>query len=376
MKITCPRDSLLTACQLVSAATAARTTKPILSNIKATAEDDGLRLVAYDTEVGIRYELRGIDVARAGSSVLPIKELTRILQESKDDSISLDADANGIRAKVGSSKFDLRTYPVDEFPDIPVFDDGGRYHEISAGVLRTMIRRAAFAADKKDSGGRYALTGVLWEAEGKVARLVATDTKRLAMCEGPASLYGPPESTRGSHLVPSKAIGLLERNLTDDGELVRVGLRPNEAMFQTERAMIYTRLVEGRYPPYREVLAQARKQATVKVPLPVESFLARVRQAAILTDDESKRVDMGFEPGKIVMETRGAEVGSSEIEMPLPEYDGPEVKIAFDPQYLIEFLRVMEGETTITLDMSDGSKSALFRCGDEYVYLVMPLADR
>ena len=374
MKVTCQRDGLLTACQLVSAAVAARTTKPILSNIKATAEGDRLTVVAYDTEVGIRYELRGILVGRPGSAILPITQLTQILRESSDDDLSLDADDNGTKVKVGTSRFELPAYPVDEFPDIPTFDDEGRYHEVTAGVLRTMIRRTQFAADKKDSGGRFALTGVLWEAEGKTARLVATDTKRLAMCEGAAVLYGPPEATKGSHLVPSKAIGLLERNLIDDGELVRVSLRPNDALFQTERAMIYTRLVEGRYPPYRDVIGQARKSATVKVALPVDAFLSRVRQAAIMTDDDSKRVDMTFGDGKIVMKARGAETGSSEVEMPLADYDGPEVQIAFDPQYLVEFLRALESEATVTLDMSDGTKSALFRCGDGYLYLVMPLA--
>ncbi|HUR54143.1 MAG TPA: DNA polymerase III subunit beta, partial [Gemmataceae bacterium] len=177
-----------------------------------------------------------------------------------------------------------------------------------------------------------------------------------------------------SHLVPAKTIGLLERNLTDDGELVRVGLRPNEALFQTERAMIYTRLVEGRFPPFRDIIADTRKRSNRKIPLPVGPFLSCVRQAAIMTDDESKRVDMTFAPGQVTMQARGAETGSSEVELPLPEYDGDEVKIAFDPQYLIEFLRAIDNEPTVLLEMSDGTKPALFRCGDGYVYLVMPLA--
>jgi DNA polymerase-3 subunit beta len=373
MKVTCQRDGLLTACQLVSAAVAARTTKPVLSNVKATADGDSLLLVATDTEVGIRYELRGIEVTRAGSAILSIAQLTQILRESTDADISLDATDDGTKVKAGTSRFEMPSYPVEEFPDLPAFDDGGRYHEITAGVLRTMIRRTAFAADKKDST-RFALSGVLWEAEGKLARLVATDSKRLAVCEGPATLYGPPEATKGSHLVPAKTMALLERNLTDDGELVNVALRPNEALFKTERAMIYTRLVEGRYPPYRDIIGQTRKTASVKVPLPVDAFLSRVRQAAIMTDDESKRVDMTFEPGKVTMQARGADTGSSEVELPLPEYDGPEVQIAFDPQYVTEFLRALEGEPTVTLEMSDGGKPALFQCGDTYRYLVMPLA--
>jgi DNA polymerase-3 subunit beta len=373
MKVTCQRDGLQMACGLVQAAVAARTTKPVLSNVKATAQGDSLTLVATDTEVGIRYELRGILVGRPGAAILPIAQLTQILRESGDDDLTLDAGEHEIRVKAGTSRFELKSYPVDEFPDLPAFDDGGRYHEVTAGVLRTMIRRTAFAADKKDST-RFALSGVLWEAEGKQARLVATDSKRLAVCEGPATLYGPAEATKASHLVPAKTMQLLERNLTDDGELVRVALRPNEALFQTERAMIYTRLVEGRYPPFRDIIGQTRKGANVRVALPVPAFLNRVRQAAIMTDDESKRIDMTFDPGKVLMQARGADTGSSEVELPLPEYDGPEVRIAFDPQYLVEFLKALDGEPVVTLEMSDGTKPALFRCGDQYLYLVMPLA--
>ena len=373
MKVTCQRDGLLTACQQVSAAVAARTTKPILSNIKVTAEGDGLTLVAYDTEVGIRYELRGIMVGKPGAAILPSTHLTQILRESTDNDISLTADEKGSTVKAGTSRYEMPGYPVEEFPDFPGFDNEGRYHEVTASELRAMIRRTAFAADRKDTT-RFALSGVLWEAEGKTARLVATDSKRLAVCEGPATLYGPPEATKGSHLVPAKTMGLLERNLTDGGELVQVALRPNEAMFKTERAMIYTRLVEGRYPPYRDIINQTKKTANVKVTLPVDQFLARIRQAAIMTDDESKRVDMTFESGKVTMQAHGAETGSSVVEMLLPEYEGPQVSIAFDPQYLIEYLRALEGEPSTLLEMSDGSKPVLFKCGEGYQYLVMPLA--
>ena len=373
MKVACQRDSLLTACHLVSAAVPARTTKEVLSSVKAVAQEDSLTLIAFDTEVGIRYETRGVNVKRAGSAILPINQLTQILRETSEDEISLDSNTEGTHAKVGTSKFELPTRPVDEFPDIPAFDDDGRYHEITAGILRSMIQRTAFAADKKDSASRFALKGVLWEAEGKNARLVATDTKRLAMCDGVATVHGPAEKLKVTPVVPLKAINLLEKNLTDDAELVRVGLRANDAQFQTDRAMIYTTLVQGRYA--RTATSSPRREGLDgEDPLPVDGFFARVRQAKIMTDDESKRVDMTFESGKVTMTARGAATGSSEVVLPLPDYDGAEVQIAFDPEYLVEFLRALEGETTVTLEMSGGDKPALFKCGDNYVYLVMPLA--
>lgn len=373
MKVTCPRDNLLTACQLVSAAVAARTTKPVLSNIKAVAQDDAITLVAYDMEVGIRYELRGITVIRAGSCILPITELVKILRESSDPDISLDAGSEAIVAKTSGGRFEMPSLDVNEFPDIPAFDDGGRYHEVTAGALRTMIRRTAFAADKKDTTAKFSLTGVLWEAEDKEARLVATDTKRLAVCKGEANVYGAADAVKSVHLVPLKAVALLEKNLTADNELVRIGLRANDALFQTDRAMIYTSLVQGKFPPYRDIIAKTLKEATQSVPLPVAGFLSRVRQAAIMTDDESMRVDMAFDAGSVTMKARGAKTGASEVTLELPDYSGPRTEIAFDPSYLIEFLRAIENEPTVTLEMSTGLRAALFTCGESYSYLVMPL---
>ncbi len=374
MKATCIREGLLTSCQLAGVAVAARTTKPILSNVKAVAHDDALTLMGTDLEVGIRYELRGVKVGRAGEAILPVARLVSILRETADDEITLDAGDDLTTIRLSTGRFELPGGDPAEFPEIPAFDDGGRYHEVMAGALRAMIKRTAFAADKKEST-RFAVTGVLWEAEtgkdgGKV-RLVATDTKRLALCEGPAEVHGEVDPKGQSHLIPLKAIALLERNLTDDGELVRIALKPNEALFQTERALIHTRLVEGRFPPYRSIIP---KKLDVRLSVPVADFLARVRQAAIMTDEESKRVDFHFEAGQVTLTARGPETGTGEVTLALPEYRGPVVDIAFDPAYLTEMLRAIEGEPTATLEMTDGQKPALFRIGEQYLYLVMPLA--
>lgn len=369
MKVTCQRDMLLTACQNVQGAVAARTTRPVLANLKFTAQDDALVLMGTDMEVGIRYELRGVKVGRAGAAIIPPGRLVSILRETGDPDITLDADAETTKIKLTTGRFELPGGDPAEFPDIPTFDAGGRYHEITAGVLRTLIKRTAFAAERKEST-RWAVTGVLWEADEGKARLVATDTKRLAMTEGPADVHGEPEAKTTSHLIPVKAVGILERNLADDGEVIRVALKSNEAMFQTERALVHTKLVEGRFPPYRDIVP---KKMAVKLPISAPEFLARIRQAAIMAEGDSKRVDFHFEPGKVVLTARGQEAGSSEVEMELVGYEGPVVDIAFDPTYVTEMLRAIEGEPTVVLEMTDGQKPAVFRVGEQYLYLVMPM---
>ena len=401
MQITCQRDALLGALQIVGAAVAARTTKPILSNVKAVAGHDGamtdgMTLMATDLEVGIRYELRGVKVDRPGSAILPVTRLVSILRETSDDEITLNAGSDSTVVKLSGSRFELPAQNPDEFPEIPGFPDGeAGYHEVTAGTLRTMIKRTDFAVEKREST-RFAVTGILWEVDdGGPAedggsnpvfqgrcRLVATDTRRLALAEGAATVSeGAAVDPKQTHLIPIKAIKLLERNLADDGELVRVVLRPSEALFQTERALIHTRLVEGRFPPYRNIIpggwgktATPGRAPAVRLPITVASFLSGVRQAAIMADDESRRVDFAFAAGQVTLTARGTETGSGEVVLPLPEYAGPDISIAFEPNYLTEMLRAIDGEPTAMLEMTDGTKPAVFKVGDSYLYLVMPLA--
>ena len=112
----------------------------------------------------------------------------------------------------------------------------------------------------------------------------------------------------------------------------------------------------------------------MKLTVSVPELLAHVRQAAIMTDDESRRVDFHFEPGSVTLSARGPHTGSGEVKLMLPEYNGKVVDIAFDPVFLTDMLRAVDGEPTATLEMTDGQKPAVFRLGESYLYLVMPLA--
>lgn len=366
MKALCPREALLSACQHVSVAVPTRDVKPILRNLKAIAEKDGCTLLATDLELGVRMAVRSVKVEQAGEALLPASRLTAILREATDDELQIEATTEASLIRGQSTEFEMPGEDPAEFPDIPTFADE-KYHEVTAGALREMIRRTVFAAAKESA--RYSMTGVLWEFEGSQIRLIATDGRRLAVAGGATVDHGAGDTKGQTHVIPTKAMGLLERVLQDADQVVRVGLRPNEALFQTEQATIYTRLVEGRYPNYREVFP---KKQTVKVPLTVASFLSAVRQAAIMTDEESKRVVFDFAKKKLTLQARGAETGRSKVELPL-DYDGKEVKISFDAHFVSDMLRVLSPDAPLTLELVDGNSPALFRSGPDYSYVVMPL---
>jgi DNA polymerase-3 subunit beta len=363
----CHREGLLSACQLASVAVASRDVKPILKNIKAVVQPERCTLMATDMELGIRLEVRSVQVNEPGEAILPATRLLAILRESTDEELTVEANHEGSIVRGQSNEFEMPGEDPAHFPDFADFAEE-RYHEIQAGVLREMIRRTIFAAATSEHA-KFNTTGILCEFDDEHARLVATDGRRLALTIGPAKPQGG-HSTKGQMpVVPTKAMSLLERNLQEPEEVVRISLRPNEVLMKTERATIYSRLIEGRYPDYRRVIPS---KASAKVPLSVGPFQTAIRQAAIMTDEESKRVVFSFGKSKLTLQAHGAESGRSRVEMPL-EYSGPTIEIGFDPKYLLDMLRVLAPETPLTMELIDASSPVVLRTDASYTYVVVPL---
>lgn len=368
MQATFHREGLLAACQIAHGVVPARDVKPVLRHLKILVQEGRGTLLATDTEVGVRLEVRGVQTSRPGETLVPADRFLSILRELTDDEVTLEAEAEKTLLHGQSSEFEMLGSDPADFPDFPDFAEE-KYHELAAGVLRELIRRTLFAVST--GAAHYgATTGVLWELKEDKVRLVATDGHRLALAEGPAQAHAGHNAQQGLPVVPVKALSLLERNLQEPEETVRVSFRPNEVLLKTERATIYSRLVEGRFPEYERVLPQ---KCPHKVALTAGPLYAAVRQAAIMADEESKKVVFTFTPGKLRLEARGAAAGRSKVELVVP-YEGKKFEIAFNPKLLSDMLRVLEEDTELSLEMTGAEKPALFRTPDNnYLYVVMPM---
>ena len=170
----------------------------------------------------------------------------------------------------------------DEFPVVTAFEEE-KYHEMPARFFRETIRRTVFATDNESS--RYALGGVLIELTGDQITAVATDGRRLARQEGPAKAVGSHQSGDRTTIIPTRAMQLLERALADNDENIQLAARDNDVLVKSGRATIYSRLVEGRFPKWRDVFP--RRENNLRVELTAGPFYAAVRQAAIVTSEES-----------------------------------------------------------------------------------------
>ncbi len=368
MKALCNREGLLTAFGMVGGVVPARSPKPILQNVKLEASDEeGSTLLATDLEVGIRFRVLGLKIERPGSVILPPQRFNQILRTLTEPDFSLDTEGEQILIRGRHAQFKLPSEDPDLFPDVADFG-ASAYFVLAAADLRRAIRRTVFATDVEST--RYALGGVLFEIKDDLLTLVGTDGRRLARQVIPIERDGDVLPPASQPVVPAKALKLLERNLQDDDPPVHLAFLGNTAILvRTDRAVIYSRLVEGRFPRYQDVFPA---HAEVRVPLEVGPLLSAVEQASIVTSQESRGVDFRFGSDLLKLVTKAPDQGSSDVELPI-QYAGKPLEITFDPRYLSEALKTLDPVSPITAELIDSKNAAVFKTEDAYTYVVMPL---
>ncbi|RCS52717.1 DNA polymerase III subunit beta [Bremerella cremea] len=368
MKITFDREKFQQAFQTAAMVAPSRSPKPILQNVKLDATEKSAILMATDMEIGVRIEVEGIEVEQPGSIVLPVARFGSILKEVRDEKLSVQREESRTVVQAQHSKFTLSSEDPDEFPTVQGFAET-KYHEVSARVFKELIRRTLFATDTES--GRYALGGVLLELGENSITAVATDGRRLAKMEGPATQVEGHGQTDAMTIVPSRAMQLIERSLTDLEATVQIASRTNDVLVKVGPATIYARLVEGRFPKWRDVLPEKRDAAHIE--MSVGPAFAALRQAAIVTSDESRGIDFTFGNGSMILSSNTAEVGDSRVEIPIP-FDGDPVEITMDHRFVADFYKVLGSENNFTLNIQNAESAALFSTDDNYDYVVMPLA--
>jgi len=274
-----------------------------------------------------------------------------------------------MRISSGHSEFRLSPEDPAEFPPVAAFDEES-YFAIPGDALRESIRRTLFATDVEST--RYALGGVLVEPGEQGLTLAATDSRRLAVVEVACTKHGDPGSGPSSGaVIPSKAMSLIEKSIAgaEDSE-VQVALRGNDVLVKSGNGTIVSRLVEGRFPKYRQVIPS---DTPIVIDMIAGPFHTAVRQAQIVTSDESRGVDFTFSEGNLTLQCQAADVGASKTEMPIPSH-GAAVTITSDPRFVAATVRVLDPETSFTLHLTDGESQAVARVGDGYIYVIMPLS--
>ncbi|MEI8175778.1 MAG: DNA polymerase III subunit beta [Candidatus Omnitrophota bacterium] len=365
MKIQCGKESLLNGIQTVYSTTTLKSTLPILSNILMETKKGALKLTATDLDIGVTHDIQ-VKVELEGAVTVPAKRFFDIIKElpgNKDIVISAKKN-NIVTIECENLFFKLIGLPKEEFPKLPEFKDQDSIC-MPQLVLKKMLTMTAFAMSYDQT--RYVLNGILFAMGAQTLKLVGTDGRRLATIEQQVQIPKELEKTAKNIIVPTKAISELLRALGTGGD-VKIVIHENQALFNLGQTAIVSRLVEGEFPRYEQVIPKEVKE---KLKVNREDFMLAVRRASILTNQESQAIKLELFKGKLVISKITPELGESREEM-AADYKGPDMAIGFNPTYLVDVLKNMD-TPDIEVELTSPEKPGVFRAAGNYIYVVLPM---
>ncbi len=366
MKLTFNRAALSEALGLLTSVVPSRTPKPILRCVQITAEDKAVRICATDLEVGINHLISGVQVEKTGEIIVPADRLAAIVRESVDEVLLLEASKGTCEIKGADSHFTIYS-PGEpgQYPAVPGFEGDGDI-KIALGNLQAGIEQSLFATARESS--RYAINGVLWEIKDKKLLLVATDGRRLARCR--VNLASAPGKNKepGNIIVPAKAMGLLDKVGSNEKDSVTVKIVDNQIIISCANVVISSNLVEGNFPKYEDIIPSDYNK---KLTLSTEGVLSAVRRASLLTSEESRGIKLTIGKDKLVFSGRAPETGDAQVDMPI-DYKGEPLEIGFNPQFLIDVLRVIK-TPEFEFELGQSDRPGLIKSGTNFLYVLMPI---
>ncbi len=365
MKFRCERDVLAEALTTAGRAATSRTgTLPVLSGLRLEVHADELAITGTDLELSIRLTVK-VGGERDGAVVVPARLIADIVRSLPAGAVEVeladDASGDTVSVSAGRSQFAIRPLGLDDYP--VQSDPAAEPVTLKASVFSEALRQVVRAASTDDA--RAVLTGVLISAEDDGLRMVATDSYRLAVRDLPDTEL---LSTGQKVLVPSRALNELQRILGGTDELhVRLGQR--DAVFETGGTRLTTRLIEGEYPNYRNLLPSSHPNVLT---VGREALLEALRRVKILAQDATPvRLALGGETVGLTAITQDVGNAAEEIDA---TYEGTEMTVAFNPDYLAAGVEAADADE-VTLSTIDPMKPAVVRAvgRDDYLYLLMPV---
>jgi DNA polymerase-3 subunit beta len=365
MKFTITRERLHEGLVAVAASVPTKTTLPVLSNILLEAVADGIRLSGTDLDIAVST-LVPAEVEVQGAVTIPAKKLVEIVRELPSAAIRIGSSGEQrVDLECGRSRFRLLGIPREEFPNFPPVSFENSW-TVTSSDLQKLINHVSFAASTEES--RPILNGVLWELHQDVMRMVATNGHRLARMDVPVS----GGSASATLIVPPKALDQVRR-LFGPADEIEIARSDNHLGFRTGNTVVFTRLIEGPYPNYEQVIPKDNdRSCTVEK----DSLAAALRRVGVVASDQTHRVRLQFTAGTLKLSVSTPDLGEAQDEIAVT-YDGDPLEIGFNANYLLEVLKFMPTdevrltfkapERAATVDPVGWDDAASYMC------LVMPL---
>ncbi len=372
MKFKINQDHFSNGLQQVLNVVATRSTMPILGNVLIEASDGHISLTTTNLDLGIRCRIKA-DVSENGGTTLPVRKLATIVRELPQSDVFIETGENN-QAKItsGGSLFKIMGIGTEEFPPLPTFENR-KVFDLSQDEIVNMLKSVSYAQSTDEN--RYILNGVYFNFADEKLTLVATDGRRLGLTALETEIS---EENAGSLILPAKTVAELER-LMGKGEKVKVAFNDRQAAFEitidesedsglVDHLYLVSKVVEGNYPNYRQVIP---KETEHRIKIERELMLECVHRAALVTSDKSNSVKLKMSKNLLEISGASSEYGESHESMAIA-YDGPEVQVAFNPQFLMEPLKALTKDE-VFFEFKDELSPGLFKTLDNFICVIMPL---
>jgi DNA polymerase III subunit beta len=370
MRFTISREKLQEGLAAVAASIPAKTTLPVLANILVETTDKGIRLSGTDLDIAVSTEVTA-DVETAGAITIPAKKLSEIARELPPAPVKIGASGEQrVTLECGRSRFKLLGLPRDEFPAFPAvrFDDAGSAWRVKSGDLQKLISHTSFAVSNEES--RPILNGVLWELRPELMRMVATNGHRLSKMELPLEAGGA--APQSDLIVPPKALDQVRRLFASDEQL-EIARGDNHLGFRSPATSVFTRLIEGPYPNYEQVIPKENDRIAIA---DKQALAGALKRMSVIASDQTHRIRLSFNAAMLKFAVQTPDLGEAQDELPV-RYTGDPLDIGFNANYLLEILKYIPTEEVrltfkaperaATLEPEGWSDPAKYLC------LVMPL---
>jgi DNA polymerase-3 subunit beta len=360
VKFRCDRDALSEALQTVQRGVSSRPGIPALTGVLLEAAGDGrLTLTTTDLEVSARLAV-DVQVTEPGVALVPARLLGDTVKSLSDAPVEFETDQSQARIRCAAYEGSLRLLPAEDFPGLQ--EPGGTRVEARAAAFAEAVSQVGRAASRDEA--RPVLTGVLVEVSREGCVLAATDSYRLAVRDLLASADGEARA-----IVPERALSEAGRAAsTDEKGTVEVLVDESQVSFRAGGLTLTSRLIEGEFPNYRQLLPEVHES---RLTVSRQQLLDAVRRVGLLARDTTP-VRLEFNALGVKLSSSSPDLGQA-IETVEARYEGEDLIVAFNPQYLIDGLTASVGET-VRLDVRDGLKPGVVRGeSDAYTYLVMPV---
>jgi DNA polymerase-3 subunit beta len=367
MKFSVPRQAFLSELQLVTRAAATRSAIPALGGVMIASSPEGLTLAATDTEIALQSSIPA-EVEQEGSLLLPARLLLDIVRVADGDTVSIEAasDQGVVQVTSQRASFSVRTLPAGDFPKLPAAE-GGDAVQLDAGALAATIERVAKAASRDET--RPVLTGILVSLDDGKLRMVATDSYRLSVKEAPVpGMNGNAFEAN----VPARALQELGRVVAEtQPEAVAIVTRDNQVVFVSGRVTLSSRLIDGQFPNYRQLLPESYEHEVV---IDKSELLGVVRRVSLMAQRNAP-LRLRFEQGAVTLSAQTPDVGEASESVPV-NYQGEVLEIGFNPQFLqdgLESVGADEVRLRLISPLRPGLIEGAGQDEDEFLYLIMPV---